>query len=56
MSGIGAKMRSAADPAIARIQRCQHSCEWMLAWLECLQERRPVSVIHTEMQLKGYLI
>jgi len=49
-------MRSAADPSLARIQRLRRSCAWMLAWLECLGERRPVSVIRTHWQVEGWLL
>lgn len=41
---------------MSTIQRLRHSCAWMLAWLECLEERRPVSVIRTEMELRGFLL
>lgn len=48
-------MRSAADPRLAAIQRQRNAVAWMLAWLECLEERRPVSVVRTEMELRGFL-
>ena len=40
----------------ATLRRLRHSIAWMQAWLECLQEKRPVSVIRTEMQLQGLLL
>lgn len=38
------------------IQQRRRAVAWMLAYLECLEERRPVSVIRTEMQLQGWLL
>lgn len=38
------------------ITKRRRSIAWMLAYLECLGERRPVCVVRTEMQLRGYLL
>ena len=38
------------------LTRLRHSIAWMTAWLECLEAKRPVSVIRTEMQLRGLLL
>jgi len=38
------------------IRKRRRSIAWMLAYLECLGERRPVCVIKTEMQLRGLLL
>lgn len=40
----------------AYVLHCRRSIAWMNAWLECLDEGRPVSVLRTEMQLRGLLI
>jgi len=38
------------------IRKRRRSIAWMLAYLECVSERRPVCVIKTEMQLRGLLL
>ncbi len=38
------------------IRKRRRSIAWMLAYLECLGERRPVCIVKTEYQLQGLLI
>lgn len=42
------------DPRLAR--RWLNSCRWMQAYMECLDQHRPVSVVRTEWQVRGWLL
>lgn len=46
-----------ANPISRRILlRCRASIAWLRAFEECLKERRPVSIIKTQRELRGYLL
>ena len=34
----------------------RHCIRWMHAYLDCLEERRPVTLLKTHWQLKGWLV
>lgn len=46
-------MRNQVTPAQAR--RWLHSCRWIAAYLECLDQKRPVSILRDEWVTRGWL-